>query len=591
MKFYKSIKFKFLTCLLLVSILPVLIIFVFTLNSNSKFYQSQLAEVSNNEVKSITTKINTNLESLNNLLTSLIFSKYDNESCILSICEQEGTGKDLTAYARLSNYRKFEYVCSNLIANNEYAEGVYLFNQSDYIYSFVKNREFWLEENYIASEWYSKLVNREELQVILMYRPPNMDQEKVIFARYFTDVKGKNGAVLAVVCNVKIFDNKPTVGKGFILDENGTVIYGGEIQNLSSKEMDQILKKESGAIIRGKREDAYVYGTLEVNEWKIVSEISFAPFNEQYQKSTSYLMGIIALILIFVLLLLIVSERIFIKPLEKLAQIMNHTKVTDITFENTQKEREDEIGILYRRYETMIGEINELIQDKYVGQIKFLRSRLKNLMSQINAHFIFNTLENINCLAEIEKNRKIVIMSKSLGDMLRYSIEYERDEEKLSVEIGHIRQYIQIQEIRFENNIVLELDIEVGLEEANVLKFMLQPIIENAIEHGMDENNVPWVIKIKAFREEEQLILWIQDNGIGMDEEDINRVMKVIWQTEFPAEDSPREDSSREDSRYSSIGLSNIHKRLQLLYSDNAGLYLKNLPEQGLRVVIYLPYH
>jgi two-component system, sensor histidine kinase YesM len=566
---------------LLVSILPVLIIFIFTLNNNSKFYQSQLAEVSDNEVKSITTRINTNLESMNNLLTSLTFSKYDNESCILSICEQEGKKESLTAYDRLNNYRKFEYVCSNLIANNEYAEGVYLFNKSDYTYSFVKNREVWLEKSYKDLEWYNKLVNREELQVIVMYQPPNMDEKKVIFARYFTDVKGKNGGVLAVVCNDKIFDNNPSVGKGFILDHNGTVIYGGEMQNISSEEKNQILKNESGVIIQDKREDAFIYGTLGVNNWKVISKISFAPLNELYLQSTSYLLGIITFIVIFVLLLVIISERIFIKPLEKLAQIMNHTKVTDITFENTQKERKDEIGILYRGYETMIVEINELIQEKYVGQIKFLKSRLKNLMSQINAHFIFNTLENINCLAEIEKNRKIVVMSKSLGDMLRYSIEYEKDEEKLWVEIEHIKQYIQIQEIRFENNIVLELEIEDGLEEANVLKFMLQPIIENAIEHGMDGKNVPWVIHLKAFRKEDQLIIWIQDNGIGMVEEDISRVMNLIQNTEFLAE----------DSRYSGIGLSNIHKRLQLLYSGNAGLYLENSAGKGLRVVIYLPYH
>ncbi|HHV12600.1 MAG TPA: histidine kinase [Clostridiales bacterium] len=581
MKFYKSIKFKFLACLLLVSILPVLIIFVFTLNSNSRFYQSQLAQVSNNEMKSITTRINTNLESQNNLLTSLIFSKYDNESCILSICEQEGKGKNPTPYERLSSYRKFEYVCSNLIANNEYAEGIYLFNESQYTYSFVKNREFWLEEHYKDSEWYNRLVNQEELQVVVMYQPPHKNQEKVIFARYFTDVKGKNGSVLAVVCNNKIFENKPSWGKGFILDQGGTAIYGGTEQNLTQTEKNQILEKDSGVIIRGKNEDAYIYGSLDANHWKIVSKISFGPLDELYQKNTRYLIRMIAVILVFVLILLVVSERIFIKPLEKLAQIMNHTKGTNITFENTQKEREDEIGILYRGYETMIGEINELIQEKYVGQIEFLKSRLKNLMSQINAHFIFNTLENINCLAEIEKNRKIAIMSKSLGDMLRYSIEYEEDEEKLSVEIGHIKQYIQIQEIRFENKIALELEIDEGLEEATVLKFMLQPIIENAIEHGMAGRDVPWIIQLRAFREGDRLILWIQDNGTGMEEEELVRVRDLMWQT----------GSTLEDSRYSSIGLSNIHKRLQLLYSQAAGLYLENLPKKGLRVVVYLPYH
>ncbi len=581
MKYHKSIKLKFLACLLAVSILPVLIIFIFTLNSNAKFYQSQLEEASNNEVRTITTRVNTSLESLNELLASLIFSKYDNDSCMLSISEMEGKGKEPTPYERLCSYRKFEYVCSNLIANNEYAEGVYLFNESGYTYSFVKNREFGLEKNYKETEWYNDLAGRKEIQVTVMYQPVNRKETKVILARYFTDGKGKTGSVLAVVCNDKIFDNKLTWGEGFVMDEKGVIIYGKAAQNLTSKEEKQILRKDSGVIFRNNRDEAYIYGTLKVNNWKIVSEISFEPFQELYRKSTKYLIIIIAVILIFVLLLVIISERIFIKPLVKLAQIMKHTKNTDLVFENVQIEREDEIGVLYRGYEKMMEEINSLIQEKYVSQIRFLKTRLKNLMSQINAHFVFNTLENINCLAEIEKNRKIVIMSKSLGDMLRYSIEYEKDEEKLSVEIEHMKQYIQIQEIRFENKIALELDIEEGLQEAKVLKFMLQPIIENAIEHGLAGEELPWIIRLKAFRDKENLVIKIQDNGVGMSKEDINRVNGHIEHPEFLTD----------DSRYLSIGLSNIHKRLQLLYSESYGLKIGSPAGKGLKVSICLPYH
>ena len=112
--------------------------------------------------------------------------------------------------------------------------------------------------------------------------------------------------------------------------------------------------------------------------------------------------------------------------------------------------REDEIGTLYRGYEKMMKEIHMLIQEKYVSEIKYLNSKLQSLMSQINAHFIFNTLENISSLAYLEENAQIATMSKSLGDMLRYSIDYEKDEEKLKTEILHIEQYIKYRKLDLE---------------------------------------------------------------------------------------------------------------------------------------------
>ena len=101
----------------------------------------------------------------------------------------------------------------------------------------------------------------------------------------------------------------------------------------------------------------------------------------------------------------------------------------------------------------MVIKINELIQEQYVSQINLLREKLNGLMSQINSHFLFNTLENINCLADLDGNRKIAMMSKSLGDMLHYSMEFERTEETLEAEMENIRKYVEIQEIRFDNKI------------------------------------------------------------------------------------------------------------------------------------------
>lgn len=587
MKFVKSIRIKILACLIGISILPIIIIFTFTLRNNMLFYNRQISAASDNEVRAITSNINRTLENLDQLLTSLIFSSYDNDSVMLSICGME-SGNDLpTANQRLLNYRMFTYICMNLIGNNEYAQGVYLFTESGYTYSFVKNREMGLEKNYQQAQWYNNLMEPGKLQVIDILQPGSTDNQHrqlVVLARRFTDVKGANTAILAIACNNDIFggisDNSMSWSKSFLMDNTGNIIYGDmDHIDLTDSQLEAIAENRSGVIISSGIE-AYVYGTLTANEWKIVSEVSLAPFYEFYTKNMNYLLVLIFVVIIIIGILLYVMEKLFVKPLVGLANIMQQTKRTDLFFRSNYKEREDEIGILYRCYETMMEEINRLIEEKYISEINYLKARLKSLTSQINAHCVFNTLENINCLANMENNKQIATMSKALGDMLRYSTEFEEDEVELRAEIAHIKQYIAIQEIRFGSGISLELDIEEGLLEKKVMKFMLQPIVENSIEHGLVGEGHPWIIIISVVRRKDKTIIYVKDNGLGMDEQTLKKVRNRIC---FAS-------SVLEGAENSSIGLSNINKRLQLMYSERYGLEIDSQPNEGTTVTLTLPF-
>lgn len=586
MKILKSIRFKFLICLLGISILPILILFGVILKNNMEYYNSQISVASDNEVQKMVTGINSTFVNLNDLMTSLIFSQYDNDSCMLSICEQEGAGREPTPMERLTNYRKFEYVSSNLIGNNTYASGVYLFTESGYTYSFVKNKEFYLEEDYQNASWYKSLLDSREFQIIETYQSRHSKSQSILMARRFTDVKGKHTGVLAVVCTDQMFDalGESTLpwGESFLMDADGkTIPASSEPDRRASGDIHQITKNNKGIIFRKDTNDAYIYGTLDINDWKIVSEVSFDSQKQLYTQNMEYLILLIMVIILFVVILGYLLERMFIRPLVELSGSMHETPITDLTFHHNYQERKDEIGSLYRHFDKMIKKINCLIEDTYVAEIKFLKSRLRNLMSQINAHFIFNTLENINCLAKIEKNNQIAVMSKSLGDMLRYSIEYESDEETLATEISHIREYLNIQEIRFGSPILLKIESSEEILQSPVLKFMLQPVIENSIEHGLAGEEPPWIIVVRAYRQDGKTIIAVQDNGIGMEEDTLREVRRRIYHPEHLAE----------DARYASIGLSNIYKRIQLLYGEEYGLEIENLAGRGVEVKVCLPFH
>ena len=578
MKCKKSFRTLFLGVLLTVSILPVIIIFLFTLHNNSRFYQTQISEMGNHEVQNKVAEVNRVTEHLQELLTALIFSTYDDMSCILEISAQETQGENLTAYERLLNARKFEYVSDNLIGTDQYVDGVYLFNESGYTYSFVKNKELGMEKDYYHSKWYQEILASRDFEMVQLYKNEVFPKGTIIMGRVFPSANGKS--VLVVVCNESVLRQISEDGQMFIIDENGNTLYG-EREELSEKEKKEICARKNGILSQKNGDDTYVFGTLKINNWKIVEKISFNDFELLYQKNTIYLFMLLVIIITLVSLLVFYLDRKFLKPLTTLSEIMQYSAEEEFKLPQRDCLREDEIGTLYRGYEKMMKEIHMLIQEKYVSEIKYLNSKLQSLMSQINAHFIFNTLENISSLAYLEENVQIATMSKSLGDMLRYSIDYEKDEEKLKTEILHIEQYIKIQEIRFGNHIFLEKKIEKGLEETKVLKFMLQPIVENSIEHGLAGIDLPWIIRLSAYKDRGGVTVTVCDNGIGMSEAVVENVRKKIHAY----------DELSSDSRYVSIGLSNIHKRIQLLYHDPYGLDIENAEGRGVKILIHFPEH
>ncbi|MDB8711008.1 cache domain-containing sensor histidine kinase [Mediterraneibacter gnavus] len=580
MKCKKSFRTLFLGVLLTVSILPVIIIFLFTLHNNSRFYQTQISEMGNHEVQNKVAEVNRVTEHLQELLTALIFSTYDDMSCILEISAQETQGENLTAYERLLNARKFEYVSDNLIGTDQYVDGVYLFNESGYTYSFVKNKELGMEKDYYHSKWYQEILASRDFEMVQLYKNEVFPKGTIIMGRVFPSANGKS--VLVVVCNENVLRQISEDGQMFIIDENGNTLYG-EREELSESEEEkkEICARKNGILSQKNRDDTYVFGTLKINNWKIVEKISFNDFELLYQKNTIYLFMLLVIIITLVSILVFYLDRKFLKPLTTLSEIMQYSAEEEFKLPQRDCLREDEIGTLYRGYEKMMKEIHMLIQEKYVSEIKYLNSKLQSLMSQINAHFIFNTLENISSLAYLEENAQIATMSKSLGDMLRYSIDYEKDEEKLKTEILHIEQYIKIQEIRFGNHIFLEKKIEKGLEETKVLKFMLQPIVENSIEHGLAGIDLPWIIRLSAYKDRGGVTVTVCDNGIGMSEAVVENVRKKIHAY----------DELSSDSRYVSIGLSNIHKRIQLLYHDPYGLDIENAEGRGVKILIHLPEH
>lgn len=586
----KSLKTKFTLGLLCVSIIPVLILFYLHIKSFYKFYDERTSIIASGEMEKAVYQIDSAFQEVDELVASLIHSRYDNKYCIQSIAGMEYADTDITAMQRLTNYREFIYICSNLICNNKYVEGVYLFTESGYTYSYTKTKEFYLEKDYQESSWYRQMCDENLYQLVTFWDSPSkrVTEKNILEVRPVADERGRKTGYIAVVCNNNMMEeidsDSALDNEAVILDGGGGFLYRimGDM-DLTAAEKDRIRNEDKGII--GIKDGGIIFHTLSLNNWKIVSRYGVDELSELYQKNIMNLVMLLLICVGFIIASVFVIGRHFIEPIVKLSAMMLKVPDEEPVLSPALQKRDDEIGILYNKFQLMVIKINELIQEQYVSQINLLREKLNGLMSQINSHFLFNTLENINCLADLDGNRKIAMMSKSLGDMLHYSMEFERTEETLEAEMENIRKYVEIQEIRFDNKIHVIEEIPDELRTSRVLKFMLQPLVENSIEHGLIGEEDVWWIRIQAWAEQKKLCIRVENAGMYITPEELEEIRGNITR------DKIREAAEAEElkRRRNSIGLVNIQRRIKLVYSDRYGLEIYNRESGGLEVLIRLP--
>jgi two-component system sensor histidine kinase YesM len=234
----------------------------------------------------------------------------------------------------------------------------------------------------------------------------------------------------------------------------------------------------------------------------------------------------------------------------------------------------DEIGKLARTFNSMARKMNNLINEVYFDKLKQKDLEVQMLQNQINPHFLYNTLESIHMMAKINKDAETSRMAVALGKILRYSI--NRNQERVTVreEIEHLKDYIMLQKVRFEDIFDIEVNVDESLNEKNIIKLILQPIVENAVYHGMDSVESGGKIEIIGYEKENNIIFEVIDNGIGMDEKLVEKMNNYINDL---------------DDTMKSIGLKNVNKRIQLHYGSEYGVKVFSKQGIGTRVQVTIP--
>ncbi len=308
-----------------------------------------------------------------------------------------------------------------------------------------------------------------------------------------------------------------------------------------------------------------------------VKDLQLARVENQKTYLTLVRGGVIASVLIFVILALL-SYYIplsITRPIRTLTGVTDQVAKGDLTVRADVQSGKD-LKVLSESLNTMIDKINDLLEKEKSDQARLRKAEFELLQSQINPHFLYNTLDAIVWSAEAGNQKQVVKMVGSLSEFFRTSLNQGRDIVTVREEIAHVRSYLEIQQIRYQDILKYEIDIEESIMNYMIPKITLQPLVENAIYHGIKNKRRQGRIVIGSEDNENDFRILIKDNGIGMKEDRLAQVTEGI--------------KNKAPSESDIYGLYNVNERIKLNFGQDYGLSIESVYEEGTTVSILLPH-
>ena|GEM_PF-381224 len=619
MKFAWGLKNRLLVALLLLSLIPIVVVVVVTTRNYATLVERQVEQVSANILERSMIRLANQLEEISRVSEYIAYQQTAGADPALSFLRQYAKPGGAAAYDRLRHEREFRSSTESLLLSHSYIEGLYLFAEDGTVFSGTKGSELRPGYVYAESDWYRRTLERQGgLFVSEMAQQPFLLSEypSITFSRALYDPKSKQRiGVLLINCGSGLFEE---LRNGVLDDQRISVLSaeGGLLYGTASDEaadvpaygrasdetaavsaegqaIDEIVKvstegRVSGSLLDERRDRLYVYDTFSAYEWRMVISVSLASVAQQVRSTQTFAIGFGIVWAIVAIALSLWIANAFSKPVSRIALLMkNYDKALSPADDiGAYAARTDEIGILYGQYASMLHKIDTLIHERYSSQLIAMSAKMKALEAQINSHFLFNTLATINSIAELENVASVAEVSKALGNMFRYSIKLGRDEVTLREELAHVADYMLIQSYRYGERIRAEIDIPDELMERRMLKLLLQPIVENAVFHGLEPKKGKGVVRITAGADERGAWIEVADDGVGIAASKLARLHEMLGAPPTFEQLDPQAGDAR------SIGIYNVHARLSLYYGAPYGVEAHSDGEgRGTRIRLRLPGH
>ena len=373
----------------------------------------------------------------------------------------------------------------------------------------------------------------------------------------------------------------------FLMDQTGALLDSASLSSLNWS--DETLNEAKKKILKNQEhtqtisKDGILLTSIRLNNYGWI--LSVADSEEVLFKDINHLNRTVELLIGIVgslgVLAAIFFSRKILFPIELLKNMVNEIGKDDKTY--LEEASGDEVGEVRALLNSMKKKIQDLNAKQYILEVREREAEIRMLQSQINPHFLHNTLDNIYCIAQIEDIEPIEILTKSLSEMMRYSVNNKNMYATLAEEMHHVKAYVKIINIRYEDSIQLVFEISEELQKACVVKLLLQPLVENACVHGIlpkpEQRGNIWV---KALREEDKLELRVEDDGVGVTEE-LRESLNKVMQEKVRSIRTPK-------NKGFGIALVNVNDRIRLLDGMEYGIRMEKRPEGGTCVIVTQKY-
>lgn len=406
---------------------------------------------------------------------------------------------------------------------------------------------------------------------------------KIRDLNFFRDI----GIIVLAVRESKLWDSismEGDLGESFVIAADGRIISARPQKmiglNIATEKpyreffRGHGLERSEGSYIRNRLVN---YVTNEATRWKLLSIVSINDLNKNYANVQIFLLLIGVVAIIGAIWLSVIISGKITNPIRELAYSMKKVMAGNLDVRATAapaKDSVDEIEELNDVFNQMTEELQYLIEEVYQENLREKEAELRALKAQINPHFLYNTLDTIYWMLILKGDEETSVLITKLGEILRYSIKKGSSNVTVREEIQQVENYLFIQKARFEESLTYELRLDEAIMEYEILSFVIQPFIENAVNHGITNGKGSGRIILRGYQEGSSLLFEISDDGAGMTEAQLLEI---------------RRQQNAPEMQHKGIGIANVHNRIKYFYGAAYGVVIASRPEGGTQVTIKLP--
>lgn len=506
-------------------------------------------------------------------LVDLITSKYDSDIDLINA---------LNSYNRIDNYLN---LYTEIDSIRIYIHNTNLLDNSQIIKLTIED---------IKSQWYNKAVNANGKMALTYKYDPYKRQEYLALVRLLIDSRGESLGVMVINISEEYLQSiiKLEPYEFYMVLDDAHVIFASDEEVQRSDVFGSDLMTHYTSLPEGSNNFSYGETRYRIlihqvpiktikNSLKLITAIPVSELTKTAATSTSTSVIFIILSAIVSMSLVYTLSRAFSNKINSFRKDLHQVAGGDFSIQSDIGGN-DELGQLSNDLNIMVNSIQNIIHDAYVVQLqkeqlasKQKDAQFKMLASQINPHFLYNSLETIRMKAHINGQKEIANVVKKLAKIMRHNLSIPNDEVTLKSELDLIRNYLEIQQFRFRDKVTFGFDICCNPVEFKVLPLLLQPLVENAFIHGLENKIGQGHIEVRVTNDDKNLVISVADDGVGMDKNTLKKVQLNLH--------------NEATSIDGSIGLTNVSQRLKIYYGSQYGLEIVSVKGEGTTINMVIP--